>query len=427
MKKLFMYLLIILILLLTLTHVKADDTLINYACDYNIGDLIFFRIKVYNLPQKYVKDSEAIDSMSGINNYVEVFYLAEDGTYKKDKTSTGINQYKNYSTVKKKLDIFYGVDNYSIEQNKKRFLIRSTKDANNIICPELRYYENNSHNKMYVSSYDSFTLYDENGNSYETKGNAIGAGNLVCYDSDNVAHSCDKVDVGQLIADGDKECTYTANRDSRFKITYNANNKSLKFESLTTDGLGRLSPQATASTSFSLIGDHVYSVDSPKMLEQFKSGKCPSKITCDCSQFSGCYFYDKVHEDCGKLVGEDGVDNDGKFDRSINNDDNQSGDAPSAPSLDFGEARTCEEIVGKNGAKLFKFLLRTIRIVAAITAIVVGMMKFIPAITAKDPAALKKAAKNVVMMLIILVLIFLLPSLIRIIAHLFDFDASCFL
>ena len=97
--------------------VKADETLINYACDYNIDNLIFFRIKVKDLPQKYVKDSEAVNSMSNINNYIYAYYMNDKGTYALDETILGVNQYKNYSKYKKDLYIFYRV--YSKEQNKK--------------------------------------------------------------------------------------------------------------------------------------------------------------------------------------------------------------------------------------------------------------------------------------------------------------------
>ena len=86
---------------------------------------------------------------------------------------------------------------------------------------------------------------------------------------------------------------------------------------------------------------------------------------------------------------------------------------------------TCEELMGKNLTKIFKFFISTVRIVGAIVAIVVGMLNFLPAVTSKDAGELKKAAKKTVWLLVILAIILLLPSLARTIGKLFEFDISC--
>ena len=102
------------------------------------------------------------------------------------------------------------------------------------------------------------------------------------------------------------------------------------------------------------------------------------------------------------------------------------GDAPSAPNIDFtNEVRTCGELLGPNGVKLIKFAINSIRLIAAIIAIVNGMMIMIPPITSKDYSSLQKAAKKLVFMLIILLAILMLPTIIRIIGRVFEYDLSC--
>ncbi len=100
--------------------------------------------------------------------------------------------------------------------------------------------------------------------------------------------------------------------------------------------------------------------------------------------------------------------------------------APTAPTFDFvDKPMTCSELLGTNGVKLIRFGVSTVRIVAAIIAIVQGMLIMIPPITNKDYGAINKALKTLVKMLIVLVLIFLLPTIIRVVGLLFEFDLSC--
>ena len=104
------------------------------------------------------------------------------------------------------------------------------------------------------------------------------------------------------------------------------------------------------------------------------------------------------------------------------------GTTPDTPGIDITpESMTCKQIVGENGVKLIKFGITTIRIAGAIIAIVVGMMNFIPAVAKKDNDELQRAAKKSIYMAIILVLILILPTIIGVIAKMFDFDVTCFL
>lgn len=103
-------------------------------------------------------------------------------------------------------------------------------------------------------------------------------------------------------------------------------------------------------------------------------------------------------------------------------------DGVAAPTIDIsGGSMNCAQILGPNLTKLVHFALNTIRIAAAIIAIVQGMLIMIPPIVAKNYDALNKALKKLVYILIILAVIELLPTIIRVIGHLFEYDLSCFL
>lgn len=99
-----------------------------------------------------------------------------------------------------------------------------------------------------------------------------------------------------------------------------------------------------------------------------------------------------------------------------------------APTMNFTDkTMTCTEILGKNLTKIVHFAISTLRIVAAIVAIVNGIIIMIPPVIDKDYGSLNKALRKLVSMLIILAIILVFPSLVRVIGKLFEFDISCIL
>lgn len=92
-----------------------------------------------------------------------------------------------------------------------------------------------------------------------------------------------------------------------------------------------------------------------------------------------------------------------------------------------GELTQCDEIMGPNLTKIVKASIITLQIVAAIIAILKGMMTLIPPIMAKDAEALKKSSKTLVTIAIILMIVFLFRPLLSFIGNLLDFDTSCIL
>ena len=79
MKKTFKICLFIFIFFVVSIFKVNADTTVNYSCDYNF-DGVKFRIRVYNLPQDYVKDAERIRSMSSVQSYVIPYYWPSDGS-----------------------------------------------------------------------------------------------------------------------------------------------------------------------------------------------------------------------------------------------------------------------------------------------------------------------------------------------------------
>ena len=104
------------------------------------------------------------------------------------------------------------------------------------------------------------------------------------------------------------------------------------------------------------------------------------------------------------------------------------GKMPEIPGISPDETpKNCEQILGKNLTKIVKAVILILQIGAAIIAIVKGMITLIPAITAKDTDGLKKAEKQLVLMAVILIIIFLLKPIISFIGGLFDYDLTCIL
>ncbi len=111
---------------------------------------------------------------------------------------------------------------------------------------------------------------------------------------------------------------------------------------------------------------------------------------------------------------------------TVDNGGNGGGSSISTPSLDLSDSQmSCSDLLGPNLTKVVHAGINVIQIAGAIIAILNGMVTLIPAVMSKDADGLKKASKKLVSMAVILAVIFLLPSLLRIIGDLLGFDISC--
>lgn len=109
----------------------------------------------------------------------------------------------------------------------------------------------------------------------------------------------------------------------------------------------------------------------------------------------------------------------------LNADSLESGiDAPSGWSISQDDM-TCEEILGSNLTKVVHLGVTIVKVVATLATIVYGIIMFLPAVMGDDTKELYKALSKDVKMLIVLIIILLLPTLIKVIGNIFDFDLSC--
>ena len=422
MKKVFKYLFIFISIFFTFNSViKADDT-VNYSCDYSLNNGFKFRVRVFNLPKEYLKSPQKIDNESKVKKYV-VFYYNDNGSF---KNAGGNSVSKNASGINRKVVFFKGAaaDSMPSHTNEvQNFLIHSTLDANNIKCPTIYHYDYSliSAETLIVNE-PTRTFYDDFGNPQTQNLTPATLLSMNCYESANSNPvQCSKVEVGQLVEEGTKECTYTANGSNRFKLIYDSNKERMIFDAM--------------GSALTLAGDEQFTViDGQKVLKNdallnlFSSSKdkCPSSIKCSCNVLGkGCSFLrDNVNENCGRLVGEDGVDDDSKY-GGDNDGKKKSGNGPGAINPNFGDSQTCEELLGPNLTKVVKAGIKIIQIAGAIIAIVNGMISLIPAVLAKDADGLQKASKKLITMAIILAIIFIFPTIIKLIGNLFKFDTSC--
>ena len=91
----------------------------------------------------------------------------------------------------------------------------------------------------------------------------------------------------------------------------------------------------------------------------------------------------------------------------------------------FGSTANCKKIFGDAGYKIVNGLIRIIRILAPIVAILVSMITLIPAVTAKDEVKVKAATKKCVTIGIVLLVIEVIPYIVRLIGVILAFDLSC--
>ena len=91
----------------------------------------------------------------------------------------------------------------------------------------------------------------------------------------------------------------------------------------------------------------------------------------------------------------------------------------------FGKKANCKQTLGDNGYKIINGLIRIVRILAPIVAILVSMITLIPAVTAKDENKVKEATRKCVTIGIVLLVIEVIPYIVRLIGTILDFDLSC--
>ena len=418
MKKLSKYLLVFICAFIFFISVKADDT-VTYSCDYYTGNGFKFRIKISSLPKEYLTSPQKIDKESKVKQYVAFYYWDGKQYVKTDKTVA-----KNTSGINEKVGFFQGDASSSLPSHTnqvQKFIINSTLDATSIKCPSLYSFEGGIiGQELYITTETSRTYTDDYGQTQTAGTIPTSLVSMNCY-KDGSPYQCSKIDVGNVVADGTKECTYTANGSNRFKIIYDKNQNTVTFDKMSSNLV------LSGDEPGTRVGNN-YLLNNPELLNVFaNTSGCPKSIKCSCNSMgTGCSFYrSKVNENCGQLVGEDGKDDDSKYGGDSGNGSSKSGSSPDAVNPDFANHEDCASLLGENLTKIVKAGIRIIQIAAAIIAIVNGMIILIPAVMAKDADGLKAASKKLVLMAIILAVVFLFPTFLRLIGNIFKFDITC--
>ena len=100
--------------------------------------------------------------------------------------------------------------------------------------------------------------------------------------------------------------------------------------------------------------------------------------------------------------------------------------ASEAPQFDFDSSpTTCANLLGNNLVLVVKFGINALRIVGVIVAIVMAMVKLLPAVNKGDAGELNKALKKCIWIAVVLIIVVMFPTLIRVIGKLFGLDISC--
>lgn len=450
MKKSFKVLLVFLLSFAIVGKVYAKT--FNYSCMYTLtdgkGDKITFGLRFKDMEEDYYKNSK---------------YNGNDSSFWKQHVS--YLYYKNGTVTEKTFNFWSGGTisgfDYADKKYVKEIVLPSQTSAynfmrnsvnltnNSIQCPTMFWYQSNGSNIASVTSstsrieecpysitsenYKKYNCYDEFGTSYmKVQNTQLSGPTSYCFDSatSTSGKKCTTITDNLYDTENQVECEYTSNIEGkRFRLIYDKSKQTLRFDD---EGYGWT---LDSSVEQKTEGSYRYLTNS-SLLSQFasaaaKNNTCPTQINCYCDNniLTGagktCYFNNASYESnkCGKVTSLNGEQSGeaGKLPGTEN------GTEPSAPGgFEIGgKAMTCEELMGKNLTKIFKFFISSVRIIGAIVAIVVGMLNFLPAVTSKDAGALKAAAKKSVWMLVILAVILLLPVLARTIGKLFEFDISC--
>ena len=426
MKKYLKFIFTFLLVFVFFENVNAE-TLYNYSCDYSFnapgsGEEIKFRIRMYEISDEVIKNTEII----GVNDkkywkeHVKNMYLTKnekDGTVEFVISDSPFieNFYNKNSNGCSTLTLFD-------DSVGKELFIRRSVSNKNIVCPQL--YVSKA---CVVTFYDTLTDFDTFSGAVisEEKTTPVKNNSMNCYKnaSDKKPTTCTNTtqNGGSLYDENQKECEYYANnRSTKFKLVYDKNNKTLRFDDMN-NGFTLDSSVSQENKSGS-----VYITDQTLLSTFESSNSCPYDISCDCStafmtgKGKTCSFNVNDNKNCGVLVSNNGEKTDG-----TGKDPN--GTSPNLPDgWDIDPTvKDCASILGPNLTKLVHFGVNTLKIVAAIIAIVNGMISFVPAIMSKDQDALKKAGKKCIYMAVVLALIFILPYIARLLGNIFDFDITC--
>ena len=428
MKKLLL-LLILLALIIIPYNVKAAKTVKDFYCVYNIYDPYARDTKIADPNQDKTSEKILTQIKIEVDNYnggsgspTVKIYIKDNGNWKE---TTGAMIKSNYTGVTTGLNIFDG------SSNEKNVFVGNYKTGGK--CP--RIYANKTAGMQTVTVLNYYT--DENKFSY--------------YNIDTAAEEKVRGDSGDWMSPDDffkedthpdpstpafkeKTCDYQYNFENKvynnLKITFSKTQNKQTGEPVYEVKLDRegQSQYVNLNEEVTIHAQDADIILKPAFLKKiFDGDECIAKDK-TCSYWSDQkskpeFILSDDFQEC-KNESMSGTYSDG--DGTLTNPNTPPADITN-PTIPEGNIDSCDELLGKNLSAIVKVAITILQIVAAIIAIVKGMMVLIPPILAKDADALKKAGSTLAKMAIILVIIFLFKPLLSFLGNLLDFDTSCIL
>ena len=254
-------------------------------------------------------------------------------------------------------------------------------------------------------------------------GKAVDAGNTGGKNASKV-HNCPTLSLDLSFS----SCSYDS---VQFKINYSDDGSIFRFLDDMSDV--NVFIEATEATicdnKFYLHGKGKEVDDFKKaFLEKVKDGKCPSIRWCNNSKKEGGYFhsYAEFGDSCdesvyGSAATSQVTDGDGTS-SGLSLDNLNTSDSNHVHGLlgDKTSILDCDTLLSGDGEsdgiiKILKIIVNIVKFIVPVILIVMGSLDFIQAIFAQDDGAMKKAQGKFIKRVIIAVIIFLIPSALKLI------------
>ena len=418
-----LFLFIMLALIIIPYKVKAEKTVKDFYCVYNVYDPYARDTKIADPEQD--KKSEKIltqikievDGYNGGNGSPSYkFYIKNKSGNWEEKSSAII--YSNYTSVNTGINIFDG------SSNEKKTFVSNYKTGGK--CP--RIYSNKADNGVQTVMILNYYR-DSNKFSY--------------YNIDKAEEEKVRGENGDWMSPSEffKEEPTTSNvKEKTCDYEYNFENKvynNLKITFKRTKNQQTGEPvyevkidKEGQSQFVTLTQDYtIHAQDADIILKKDFLAKIFEGDECVAKESTCSYWSDQKTRPEFTLATDQNECKNGSMTGNTSNGNGETNNGSTAnvdvPTLPSGNLSSCTDLLGKNLSAIVKATFTILQIVGAIIAIVKGMMILIPPILAKDAEALKKAGSTLTKLAIVLVIIFLFKPLLKFLGSILDFDVSC--
>ena len=105
--------------------------------------------------------------------------------------------------------------------------------------------------------------------------------------------------------------------------------------------------------------------------------------------------------------------------------DSPNNDDPSGDYIFDDKVYPCKDLLGEKLINFLQDIFNIIKIVAIVGFIVLSMLEFSKGITKNDKEIMQKSFKKTIIRLLIVILIFMLPTLVNLVMNLLGYSGSC--